>query len=85
MFVLRIVLVGKSVLSDIFTSEVYVLALSSVSLTTSFLTTWLILIKSTGIGSNLSKSKLSTLIFKFLNSFCKLFNLSTSNLSTLGF
>ena len=57
----------------------------SVFLTTSFFTTLLSLLKSTGTGANLSISNLSTLLFKLLKLFGKIFNLSISNLSTSVF
>ena len=60
-FVLRIVLVTKLVISSILSSIVFILALYSVSLTTSFLTTLLNLLKSTRTDTNLSISNLSTL------------------------
>ena len=61
------------------------LALRSIFLTTSFLTTLLSLLKSAGTGVNLSISNLSTLLFKLLKLFGKRFNLSISNLSTSAF
>ena len=54
-------------------------------LTTSFFTTFLSLLKSTGVVSNFAISNLSTLLFKWLKSFNTLFNLSISNLLTSGF
>ena len=84
-FVLRIVLVAKLVISGILSSIFFVLALYSVFLTISFLTALFSLLKSTGAGTNLSISNLSTLLFKLLTLFGKLFNLLISNLSTLVF
>ena len=78
-FVLRIVLVAKLVISGILSSIFFVFALYSVFLTTSFLTALVSLLKSTGTGSNLSISNLATLFFKLLKLFDKLFNLSISN------
>ena len=84
-FVLRTVLVAKLVISGILFSIYFILALCSVFLTTSFLTTLLNLLKPTGAGPNLSISNLSTLNFKLLKLFGKLFNLLISNLSTSVF
>ena len=74
-FVLRIVLVPKLVISSISSSIFFILALYSVFLRTSFLTTLLSLLKSVGTGANFSICNLSTLLFKLLKSFGKLFNL----------
>ena len=63
-FVSRIVLVATLVISGILSSIFFILTLYSVFLTTSFLTTLLNLIKSTGTGTNLPISNLSTLPFK---------------------
>ena len=52
---------------------------------TSFFTTSLSLLKSTGTGTNLSTSKLSTLLFKLLKLLGILFNLSISTLSPSDF
>ena len=60
-FVLRIGLVAKLLVSGILSSIFFSLALYSVFLTTSFLTTLLNLLKSKGTGTNLS-----TLLFKLL-------------------
>ena len=54
-------------------------------LTTSFFTTSLNLIKSTGVVSNFPISNLSTLLFKLFRLVGRFFNLSISNLSTLDF
>ena len=52
---------------------------------TLFFTTSLSLLKSTGTGTNLSTSNLSTLLFKLLKLVGTFFSLSISNLSTLDF
>ena len=54
-------------------------------LTTSFFTTSVSLLKSTGSGTNLSISNLSTLLFKLLKLVGKFFSLSIPDLSTLDF
>ena len=54
-------------------------------LTTSFFATSLSLLKSTGAGTNLSISNLSTLLFKLLKPLVTFFNLSIPNLSTSDF
>ena len=72
-FVLRIVLVAKLVIG-ILSSMFFILSLYSVFLTTSFLTALFNLLKSTGTGTNLSISSLSTLFFKLLKFFGKIFN-----------
>ena len=54
-------------------------------LTTSFFTTSLSLIKSVGTGTNLSRSNLSTLLFKLFKLLDIFFNLSISSLPTLDF
>ena len=59
-FVLKIVLVAKSVISCILSLTFFILVLFSVFVTTSFLTTLFSLLKSTGTGTNLSISNLST-------------------------
>ena len=64
--VLRIVLVAKLVISGILSSIFLILALYSVFLTTSFFTTLLSLLKSTGVVSNFTISNLSTLLFELL-------------------
>ena len=63
---LRAVLVAKLVISVILSSIFFILALCSSFLKTSFFTTSLNLLKSTGAGNNLSTSNLSTLLFKLL-------------------
>ena len=60
-------------------------SLHSVFLTISFFTASLSLLKSTGAGTNLSTSNLSTLLFKLLKLVGTFFSLSISNLSTLDF
>ena len=59
-FVLRLLLVAKLLISAILSSIFFVLTSYSVFLTTSFLTTSLNLLKSVGTGVNLSISSLST-------------------------
>ena len=66
-FVLRTVLVAHLVISGILSSIFFIFELCSVFLTTSFLTTLLNLLKSTGTGTNLSISDLSTLFLNCLN------------------
>ena len=66
-FVLRLVLVTKLLISGILSSIFFILALYSVFLTTSFLSRLLNLPKSTGTGTYLSISSLTTLVFNFLN------------------
>ena len=68
-FVLRIVLVAKSLISGILSSIFFILALYSVFLTTWFLITLRSLLRSTGTDINLSISNLSTLVFKLLKLF----------------
>ena len=58
-----VVLVAKLVISGILSSIVLILALYTSFLTTSFFTTSLSLLESTGTGTNLSTSILSTLLF----------------------
>ena len=83
--VLRVVLVAKLVVSGILSSIFLILALYPVFLTTSFFTTLLSLLKSTGVVSNFAISQLSTLFFKLLKLVGTLFNLLTSILSTSTF
>ena len=73
-FVLGIVLVAKLVISGNLSSTFFILALYSFFLTTSFLSTLLTLLKSTGTGIDLSISNLSTLFFKLPKLFGKIFN-----------
>ena len=72
-------------ISGILSSIFFILALYSVFLKTSFLTTLVNLLKSRGTGTNLSISNLSTLVFKLLKLFGKNFYLLIFNLSTLVF
>ena len=67
MFVLRLVLDTRLLISGILSSIFFILALYSVFLTTSFLSRLLNLPKSTGTGTYLSISSLTTLVFNFLN------------------
>ena len=64
--VLRVALIFKLVISGILSSMFLVLALYTSFLTTSFFPTSLSLLKSTGTGTNLSLSNLSTLLLKLL-------------------
>ena len=64
---LREALVAKLVISDILSSIFLILALYTSFLTTSVFTSSLNLLKSTGAGTNLSSSNLSTLLFKLFN------------------
>ena len=57
-------MVAKLVVSGILSSIFFILALYTSFLISSFFTTSLSLLKSTGTGTNLSTSNLSTLIFK---------------------
>ena len=84
---LRVVLVANLVISSILSSIFLILAFYTSFLTTSFFTASLSLLKSTGTGTNLQKSYLSTLLFKLLKfkSLKLVFSLSISNLSTLKF
>ena len=63
----------------------FILALYTSFLTTSFFTTSLSLLKSTGRGTNLSTSYLSDLLFKLLKLVRTFFGLSISNLFTVDF
>ena len=58
----------------------WILALCTSFLTTSFFITSFSLLKSTGTGTNLSISNLSTLLFELLKRLGTFFNLSISNL-----
>ena len=82
---LRDILAAKLVISGILSSIFFSLALYTSFLTTSFFTTSLSLLKSTGAGSNLSISNLSTLLFELLKPLGTYFYLLISNLSTLDF
>ena len=63
----------------------FILALYTSFLTTSFFTTSLSLLKSIGAGANLATSNLSTLLFILLIGLSTFFNLSIYNLSTSDF
>ena len=71
----------SSILSSIF----FILALYTYFLATSLFTTSIRLLKSRGAGTNLSRSNLSTLLFKLFKLVITFFNLSLSSLSTLDF
>ena len=77
-------LVISSTLSSIILIFWYFWALHT-SFLTSLFTTSLSLLKSTGAGTNLSISNLSTLLFKLLKPLVTFFNLSIPNLSTSDF
>ena len=77
-FVLRLALVARLLISGILSSIFFIFSLYSVFLMTSFSTTSLNVFKSVGTGANLSISNLSALVFNLLNLFFKLPNLSTS-------
>ena len=81
----RVVLVAKLVTSGILSSVFLISALHTLFLTTSVFTKSLSLLKSTGTGTNLSTSSLSTLLSKFLELVATFFNLSISNLSISHF
>ena len=83
-FAIKVVLVAKLIMSGIL-SLVFYLSIYISFITTSFFTTSLSLLKSTGTGTNLSTSNLSTLLSKLLKSVEASFNLSISNLSTSDF
>ena len=68
-------LVAKLVISSILASIFLVLPVYTSFSTTSFFTKSLSLLKSTGVGTNLSSSKLSTLLFKLLTLVGTFFNL----------
>ena len=71
---LRVLLVAKLVISGILSSICLILAFYTSFLTTSFFTTSFSLLKSTGTGTNLSISNLSTLLFKSLKLLGTFFN-----------
>ena len=79
---LREALVAKLVILGILSSVFLILAFYTSFLTTSFFTTSLNILKSTGTGTNLSTSSLSTLLFKMFRLVGRFFSLSISNLST---
>ena len=81
----RVALVAKLVILGIFSSTFLISALYTSYLTTSFFTASLSLLKSTGIGTNLSTSNLSTLIFKLFKLVGSFLNLLIFNLSKLYF
>ena len=81
-FVLRIVLVAKLVISGTLSSIFFILGLYSAFLMALFFTTLVSLLKSAGTDSILPISNLCTLLFKLLKLFGKLFNLSIPKLST---
>ena len=81
----RVVLVAKLVTSDILSSIFFILALYTSFSKTSFFTTSLSLPKSTGTGTNLSTSNLSTLLFQLLELVGTFLNLLIPNLSKLDF
>ena len=83
---LRIALVAKLVISGI-SSAVFLILPFYIHLFQRhhFLLHQLIYLKSTGTGTNLLTSSLSTLFFTLLKLIGTLFNLSISNLSTLDF
>ena len=68
-------LVAKLVIPSILASIFLVLPVYTSFSTTSFFTKSLSLLKSTGVGTNLSSSKLSTLLFKLLTLVGTFFNL----------
>ena len=82
---LREALVAKTITSGIFSSIFLILELYASFLTTSFFTPSLSLLKSTGTGTNLSRSYLSALLFKSIELVGTFFNLSVSILSTSDF
>ena len=73
--ILSAALVAKLVISSILASIFLVLPVYTSFSTTSFFTKSLSLLKSTGIGTNLSSSNLSTLLFKSLKLVGTFFNL----------
>ena len=82
---LEVVLVATLVISGNLLSILFILALYTVFLITSFFTKLLSLLKSIGVVSKLSISNLFSLHFKLLKLVGTYFNLSISNLSTLAF
>ena len=82
---LRVVLVATLVISGILSSMFFILALYTSFLTTSFYTASLVLLESTGTGTNSLTSNLSTLLCKLFKLVGAFFNLSISNLSKLDF
>ena len=82
-FSIKIIVVGKLLISGILSSIFLILALYTSFLTTLFFIKSLSSLKSTGTGTNLSTSNYSNLLFKLLKLLGTSFNLSISNLSTL--
>ena len=82
---LREELVAKLVISGILCSIFFIFEFYTSFLTTSFFTTSLSLLKSTGIGTNLSTCNLSTLVFKLLKLVGTFFSLPVCTFSTLDF
>ena len=80
-----VVLVAKLVISDILSSIFFILALYTYFSTTSFFTTSLSLLKSTGTGTNLLTSNLSTLFFNLPKLVGTFFDLLIPNLPKLDF
>ena len=80
---LREALVAELVISRILSSVFLILELHTSFLTTSFFTTSISLLKSTGTCTNLSTSNLSSLLLKLSKLVDTFFNLSISNLSIL--
>ena len=78
-------LVAQFIISGILSWIFFILALYTPFLTTSFFTTWLCLLKSTGTGTYLSTSNFSTLLFKLFTLVGIFFNLPISTLPTSGF
>ena len=78
------VLVAKLVISGFLSSIFLILALYK-SFLTSFFNASLNLLKSTGTGTNLSTSNLSSLLFKLLKFLGTFFSLSVFNLYTSNF
>ena len=70
---LRLALVAKLVISGVLSSICLILALYTYFLTTSFFTTLLSLLKSTGTCTNLSTSNLCTLLFQIVQIGCYIF------------
>ena len=82
---LRLDLVAKFVISDILSSIFLILALHSVFLKTLFFNILLSLLKSNEVVSIFPVSNSSSLLYKLLKPLGTFFNLSISNLTTLGF
>ena len=82
---LRVVLLAWLVISGILSSICLILALYASFLITSFSTTLLSLLKSTGVVFNFQISYLSTLRFNLLKLVDTFYNFPISNLSTSAF